>query len=506
MNTYFNYQAQLRSLDLSRAISIPKGMGPFAGFASGEFKENSGATSANQKTYNIILYPDNRNSEKSTGVEGGLPNYSFLKPLMRDVQKHHGLLTNEQVALSLDASQTQDTSNEEVTFGLVTRDGFICINNQPYWSVPISGYSGSTSPKEVAVFARHNYIAEAVDNPVTLEAYAINYGISTLDTNAGSNSDYSDISSFYELYRKSMDIYYNRTDSPNFGKHNPLSSANELHLKLSYYDLLEYVKSKVLDFEAEGLTLIGIYGNGNNENGDLESFSIVPYEGKWPYDLPFNTAVMSGITKELNVLRENQEGFPYEGFNIKQYIDDQIKQLSSQLSNEAPVIPSGLICLWGQDGVPDGWEEYTDAEGKLVIGFMSGKTYRLGTGKDVITQVGKGNGATDSDWNITLNASDLPKHSHVLAVGESNIQNSGAEPDPFVVTWGRYSNNLSSTSLNGDMGKAMGISNGAVLSGPNLTNSNPSSYVSSYEQSQDSVSFSLGKILPIIALKYIIKK
>lgn len=33
--TFFNYQSAIRSAELSRAISIPKGIGPFLGYGSG---------------------------------------------------------------------------------------------------------------------------------------------------------------------------------------------------------------------------------------------------------------------------------------------------------------------------------------------------------------------------------------------------------------------------------------------------------------------------------------
>lgn len=527
MNTYFNYQAQLRSLDLSRAISIPKGVGPFTGFGSADFIRATGSTGASS-SYNISLKPEYYSQKNSPKVEGFLPNYSFLTPLIRDIQRHHNTLMNEQLALNLDASQYQETLENNVTFGLITRDGFICINNKSDWSIPISNYTGSSAPKEVVVFARHNYVAEAIDNPVTLEAYAINYRISTLDTDAGSSSNYSDINSFYDLYRRSMDIYYGQNNpTPDFGQHNPLSNENTLGVRLSYYDLIEYVKSKVteVDYDSENLTLIGIYGKGtfsdDSSQNSEEYFSIVPYEGRWPMDLPFNTAVLSDITHNFQDTKKNLEGFPYsvpntsdsnlQGMTIMEYINYKIEEVKA---SRADPIPSGIICLWEQSTIPKGWHEYEKAQGRIVIGFKSGGIKAGPDGDEILAELGTTylDSSQASDWQINITAKNLPMHLHALALVCVSWDGEGRTLDnPMVGDWKLYDPALvnggpstGNTNVVNNTWKPLGMKNGSIKTGPNLTQTDSATGVSSSNLQKNSSS-NLQKILPSITLMYIQK-
>lgn len=526
MNTYFNYQAPLKSLDLSRAISIPKGVGPFTGFGSAKFEPVSNNTQ-DTGSYNIVLYPEYYSENDAPSIEGLLPNYSFLRPLIKDIQQHHKLITSESVSMSLDATKTQEIEGNNVTFGLITRDGFICINSLDKWVVPISKYTGSSAPLEVAVFAKHNYVAEAVDNPVTLEAYAITYGVVTQSTDAGRDSSYTDINSFYDLYRRSLDIYYNQNNiDPDFSQHNPLSSVNKLNLRLSYNDLIGYVKSKVtsIDYDNDNLTLIGIYGKGTyvdeNNQSHQEYFSIVPYEGKWPMEMPFNTAVMNGITKSMNTTNKKLEGFPFsvpnssdeklQNMNILEYIDYKIQEVKSSMADP---VPSGLICLWDQATPPNGWHEYTAASGRVVIGFKSGGVKAGPNGTSVLTDLGQTylDYNQSSDWQIKLTAENLPKHLHAFALattswtGESNTFD-----NPVPADWSRYDASLvnggPSTGNNNVVRswENMGMKNGAIKTGPNLTTTDGGAAVSTTNQ-QNSDSANIQKILPSITLMYIQK-
>lgn len=522
MTTYFNYQAQLRSIDLSRAISIPRGVGPFVGFGSGEIVSSNSGGGNNTTLGSFVIKLSSGYygyTSPSPNVEPYRKNYSFIVPLIKDLQSKHGIFTNEQVALRLNSQETQDSTNAPVTFGIITKDGFIAVNNiQSVWTVPILNYTSQSIPREVVVFARHRYIDEAVDNPITLEAYALTYDPEGQNHLQGRSSGYTDINSFYDLYRRSLNIYYNRSEEPDFAKYNPLSNENGLGLKLSYSDLLGYVESRCEAYSKDKseLTLVGIYGKGSfvdNSNSELESFSIVPYEGKWPYELPFNTAVMNGITADLSNLRGLMDGFPFnwpnsgESLNIMGYIDAKIQELSESLKSDNSVtIPSGLICLWADaDNIPPGWHEYTPAKGKIVIGFVSGGIPAGPNGTKVLDQIGITYG-TDSDWLMELSAEDLPRHHHAIAAINLAFTNDGVRyDDPGLTDWKNYDSSVKSTSDNAYASTnyaRMGIQNGAIKTGPNLTVTGDSTPVSSNNM-QNSTVVKFQKILPAVTLMYI---
>lgn len=531
--TYFNYKSLIRSLDLSRAISIPKGIGPFTGFARGSIDPDtssqlSGNTNQTTSVYKITLYPDwEGDTTKKTGTVNGIyhPFTSFLDVLSRDLKTYHQISLSEKLSSTLNSSDNQDSNPSKVNFGLVSKDGFVMVSNDPTLKVNITGATGDRSPKEVVVFARHNYIDEAVDNPITLEAYALSYGNQTNQLNAASDSEYSDINNFYDLYMRAMDIYYNRDVEVDFNKNNPLSSESKL--KLSYYDLLRYVRSKCDDYvnNEDQLTLVGIYGT-NSEN---ESFSIVPYDGKWPYDLPFNISVMNSIGRSLNDLKVQQSGFPYsapnqsdeslQNMNIMGYINYQISKLREELVgslNDASssLIPPGLICLWDQATPPDGWEEYQGARGRIVIGFNSGG---IPTGDNtILSTIGDTylNPGIASDWSISLTAADIPEHYHPIAMTFISLTDDQNDPTPDNATpgnWNKFDPNLSMANkvVSGDPTPgqnfdAMGITNGAIRTGSHFTQGETVQKDSSNLQSKETIS--LSKICPAITLMYIRKK
>lgn len=526
--TYFNYQAPLRSIDLSRAMAIPKGVGPFVGFGSGKIESSSSATgSSNSETkYYITLYPDYYSGDEANSPKQGIyrENWSFLLPLIRDIKSKH----------QIDLNEIQDintsTISTPVKFGVVTRDGFISVDTADSKKIPISNWNGRTgTPKEVVVLARHRYVPEAVDNPITLEAYALEYGTTTQSSGSTDSSQYSDINSFYDLYRRSMDIYYNKTDSPDFNKYNPLSQQSGLNL--SYYDLLQYLKAKLSvysDDDQNQYTLVGIYGMGSYTDSSgitlNEKFSIVPYEGKWPYPVSFNTAVMNSIGRSLSQISDIQEGFPYSvpgstesdliNMGIKSYIDYQIEQLKSLFSSQiteassTKMIPSGLICLWADTEIPSGWREYTAASGRVVIGYSNNGIPADTDGSTVLTKVGDTYGSPNSngDWVIELTTENIPAHYHAMAVGAMSVKDDASDLDnPCPADWSKVKS--SGTWLGNDTEDwdGVGMVNGKIRTGPNLTDIGAVNNVTNANM-QYGVSTKFMKLFPAITLRYIQKE
>lgn len=534
--TFFNYQSAIRSAELSRAISIPKGIGPFLGYGSG-------ITKYKDRWY-IKLYPQYYGAGENEGgtldsntqdikVDGYRNSpHSYISPLMRDIVKYHNILMGGRV-INAQGTFSDDTENP-ARFGLITKDGFVVLDNttEPI-DVPILNaqtFTSSNAPAEVVVVARHKYIPEAVVNEVTYEGYALtSAGTDKNTASRGTDTGYTDMNTFYQLFRTSMDIYYNRpTAVPNFGLDNILSQNNTFGLKLSYYDLLRYINSLMansgvsFDINDPDITLVGIYGRGGYTDTDpntgeslsrQEQFSIVPYGGKWPYDLPFNISVLNSIAKSFNYVQGLMEGFPYtfpnaeddsqKNLNIKDYIDKKFEELQKENNSQiSSVIPSGIICLWSNENdIPQGWSVFDKAIGRVVIGFSSGTTLTMGTGSTVINQIG---GTyldnADSSWKITLKGTDLPAHHHAIALAGINNKNE-AKNDPVAASWSKFTTSLDADTMS--FKDNIGISNGAIVSGPNLTVESDQGYAPS--QNQTAREISLNKAFPVIALVYIIK-
>lgn len=535
--TFFNYQSAIRSAELSRAISIPKGIGPFLGYGSGITHHDS--------KWTIRLYPqyygageglggtlDSNTQDLKTDGYRNSP-HSYINPLMRDIVNHHNILMGGSV---INAQGTfEETPGNPARFGLITRDGFIVLDDtKEYIEVPILNaqtFSSSNAPAEVVVLARHKYIPEAIVNEVTYEAYALTTAGTTRNIDSrGTDTGYTDMNTFYQLFRTSMDIYYNRSNVvPNFGLDNPLSQNNTFGLKLSYYDLLRYINSLMansgvseFDIFDPDVTLVGIYGRGGYTDMDpdtgeplsrQEQFSIVPYGGRWPYDLSFNITILNSIAKSFNYVQDLMEGFPYtfpnaeddsqKNLNIKDYIDRKFEELRNENSSQLnQAIPSGIICLWSSpNDIPSGWSVYDKAVGRVVIGFSSGTELSLGTGSTVINQVeGRYLDNADSDWKTIIRGTDLPAHHHAIALAGISNKNE-SNNDPVAASWSKFTTSLDSHTMS--FKDVVGISNGAIVSGPNLTVEGDQGYAPS--QNQKNKEITLNKAFPMIALIYIIK-
>lgn len=523
--TLFGYQSAIKSAEVSRGISIPPGVGPIFGFGSGVINNDNGK-------WQIRLYPNYYNDTE--GANGQLPDKdsyikpynTYIRPLIKDLIKSHN------IQVTGDLENTVGIAK----YGLITRDGHLVYDDNLNKDVDIYNAETYTTngPSEVVVFARHAQIDEAVENEVTYVAYPnTNIGSNPSGTYSGVSSDYSGIKTFYDLFRVSADIYrYKEVDNPNFGLDNPLSEKSNVY-GLSYEGLLKQVNSIMggtgcpISLDDPNYTLVGIYGVGTyqNEQGNViqESFSIVPYGGKWPYDLPFNLATMSCIAKNFDFVRGITDGFPYTEPNgdttyksIKEYIDAKIASIQGSIQqSQTELIPSGLICLWDNAStIPEGWSPYDKANGRIVIGFTSGNQLTLGTGVVQISDAGQTYmNNVDDAWNITLKGTDLPAHEHAIAIVPWNYEDSGTSGDrdnSALGSWDKYSycsdasggswkgNSRSKTTWN-----ETGIKGNACNTSPNLTQKFSNTNISNIVQTEGEIK--LNKAFPMIALIYIQK-
>lgn len=273
----------------------------------------------------------------------------------------------------------------DTNFGCIARDGTIYISDSANISIlNIEGSKGSN--EDVIVFAYHTPLEEPVQNPVQFRAF------------------WNESNSFYSLYKKSVDpLYPTPKDSRNLSKTNVLED-NEL----SYESLVNRAMASVSQglVDKSSMVLIGIYGQGTNSmDNSVEKYSIVPYAGKFPQPVEYNTAIHGMQQANIETLLRLLQGFP--NFDIKAYIDEKLGGMAG--AN----IPRGLIAMWNGVSVPEGWAlcngqivedlQTPDLSGKFIVGWSSGnEDYNL-------------IGNTGGQEKVTLSTQEIPSHVHNFA-------------------------------------------------------------------------------------------
>lgn len=350
MKTYFDYEGIIKSKDAAEAIAAPVGIGPFCGFGSATIVNNA-----------ITLLP---NGEPTS------PAYQAIKDR----------ILSRYMTKAADSGEGPDTN-----FGCIARDGTIYISDSANISIPnIEGSKGSN--EDVIVFAYHTPLEEPVQNPVQFRAF------------------WNESNSFYSLYKKSVDpLYPTPKDSRNLSKTNVLED-NEL----SYESLVNRAMASVSQglIDKSSMVLIGIYGQGTNSmDNTVEKYSIVPYAGKFPQSVEYNTAIHGMQQANIETLLRLLQGFP--NFDIKAYIDEKLGGMAG--AN----IPRGLIAMWNGVSVPEGWAlcngqivedlQTPDLSGKFIVGWSSGnEDYNL-------------IGNTGGQEKVTLSTQEIPSHVHNFA-------------------------------------------------------------------------------------------
>lgn len=350
MKTYFDYEGIIKSKDAAEAIAASIGIGPFCGFGSAVITNNA-----------ITISP---NGEPTS------PAYLAMK---------------DRIIARYMTKASDSGEGPEVNFGCIARDGMIFISDAATISIPnIEGSKGSN--EDVIVFAYHTPLEEPVQNPVQFRAF------------------WNESNSFYSLYKKSVDpLYPSAKESRNLSKINVLEDT-----ELTYESLANRAMASVAQglVDKSSMVLIGIYGQGiNSINNTVEKYSIVPYGGRFPQPVEYNTAIHGIQQSNVETLLRLLQGFP--NFDIKAYID---KKLGSM---EGSSIPRGLIAMWNGTQVPNGWAlcngqivddlQTPDLSGKFVVGWQSGnEDYNL-------------IGNTGGQEKVTLATQEIPSHVHNFA-------------------------------------------------------------------------------------------
>lgn len=350
MKTYFDYEGIIKSKDAAEAIAVPIGIGPFCGFGSAVITNNA-----------ITISP---NGEPTS------PAYLAMK---------------DRIIARYMTKASDSGEGPEVNFGCIARDGMIFISDAATISIPnIEGSKGSN--EDVIVFAYHTPLEEPVQNPVQFRAF------------------WNESNSFYSLYKKSVDpLYPSAKESRNLSKINVLEDT-----ELTYESLANRAMASVAQglVDKSSMVLVGIYGQGiNSMDNTVEKYSIVPYGGRFPQPVEYNTAIHGIQQSNVETLLRLLRGFP--NFDIKAYIDEKLGSM------EGSSIPRGLIAMWNGTQVPNGWAlcngqivndlQTPDLSGKFVVGWQSGnEDYNL-------------IGNTGGQEKVTLTTPEIPSHVHNFA-------------------------------------------------------------------------------------------
>lgn len=350
MKTYFDYEGIIKSKDAAEAIAAPIGIGPFCGFGSAVITNNA-----------ITISP---NGEPTS------PAYLAMK---------------DRIIARYMTKASDSGEGPEVNFGCIARDGMIFISDAATISIPnIEGSKGSN--EDVIVFAYHTPLEEPVQNPVQFRAF------------------WNESNPFYSLYKKSVDpLYPSAKESRNLSKINVLEDT-----ELTYESLANRAMASVAQglVDKSSMVLVGIYGQGiNSIDNTVEKYSIVPYGGRFPQPVEYNTAIHGIQQSNVETLLRLLQEFP--NFDIKAYIDEKLGSM------EGSSIPRGLIAMWNGTQVPNGWAlcngqlvddlQTPDLSGKFVVGWQSGnEDYNL-------------IGNTGGQEKVTLVTQEIPSHVHNFA-------------------------------------------------------------------------------------------
>ena len=377
--TYFGFQTQLKSKELTEAIALQHGPGPLYGYAGFSLSDNT-----------IIITPE--------------PNSGDTQ--LKDFRDHFSKLVNDKLASK--RVLVQSFSGYTGNFGIVTKDGYIEVNDANQISIKISN-TQSTYP-EIIVVARHNYSEDVnIEMPVIYEAYWNQSSVS-----------------FYRLYKKAIDFNYPTPLASREIEGLDINQFPQEDSQLSYSYLYNNALSATgIDLNRlSDCTLVGIYGTGNDAmstTGSLQKFIIVPYEGKFPMELNYS---WSDINFNKDLLRYLYKVFDGMGsLTFVQYL----KKLLSESDQEQEVVsvslPVGTIVMWygSSSTIPYGWEICDgtasvhnpsiikpDLRGRFPIGLSTQESEYNIPGKE---------GGNNS---LTIEIDNIPQHNHIYTADDNS--------------------------------------------------------------------------------------
>ena len=377
--TYFGFQSQLKSKELTEAIALQHGPGPLFGYAG---------FSLNGPVITLTPLPDNGDTE------------------LKEFRDHFSKLVNDRMASRKVMVQAFDGATGN--FGIITKDGYIEVNNANQIDITISNTQSTNS--EVIVIARHNYSEDVnIEMPVIYEAY---WNQST--------------TSFFKLYKKAIDFNYPTPLAAREIEGLDINQGPQDDSQLSY----NYLSSTALAATGIDLnnladcTLVGIYGTGNDamsETGALQKFIILPYDGKFPMELTYS---WPDVNFNKDLLRYLYKVFDGMGsMTFAQYLRKLLSESDEEKEVVSVAVPVGTILMWygSTSTIPYGWEICDGTASVHNPSIMKPNLMgRFPVGLSTEDSNYNKPGVTGGNNQVTLEINNIPQHNHVYTADDNS--------------------------------------------------------------------------------------
>lgn len=293
-------------------------------------------------------------------------------------------------------------------FGIITKDGYIEVNNANQIDITISNTQSTNS--EVIVIARHNYSEDVnIEMPVIYEAY---WNQST--------------TSFFKLYKKAIDFNYPTPLAAREIEGLDINQGPQDDSQLSY----NYLSSTALAATGIDLnnladcTLVGIYGTGNDamsETGALQKFIILPYDGKFPMELTYS---WPDVNFNKDLLRYLYKVFDGMGsMTFAQYIRKLLSESDEEKEVVSVAVPVGTILMWygSTSTIPYGWEICDGTASVHNPSIMKPNLMgRFPVGLSTEDSNYNKPGVTGGNNQVTLEINNIPQHNHVYTADDNS--------------------------------------------------------------------------------------
>ena len=472
---YFNYGSRISSKEISEAIGLIPGPGPICGFGSATINGSS-----------LDIYPYGYGDEGSANTD----SYDPLRYQIRDTIFSHRLSCREDA----------DPTDYNVNFCFINKDGILYRSGDQVLHLEIEGVN-SRETKEVLLFAEHNYVEEAVQNQPIIRAF-------------WNSSSFN----FYDLYKKSLDNYYPIARDL---RKAAIAKDNDpaYNGKITYKGLIDKVESICETYRKnqKNMVFLGVYGEGFNslDNNKKENFALIPYMGKFPSTINYNQRIHSYLTESIQRLENfvgysevdsqlNDSGKPFKSLAeyVEYLVNKKIKDIKTLI--DGAILAPGSIILFEGENIPVGWEEYSKAKGRIVVGYTEGGI-RIDTpsgNTQELTTVGSIYNPDDTygTWSIKINGKNLPKHYHGIGLVAGRQDDA---MDVFSLMPCNYidrNQNINGEALDVGYNPVRGIQKGTVITSANLTEK------SDYNSESTNDYLVVSKLPPAITLRYIRKK
>lgn len=394
--TYFGFESQLKSKELTEAIALQQGPGPLFGYSGFTIDGTS-----------IKLTP--------------VPNSGDTQ-LKEFRDKFNKLIQNKMAQRVVIQALGDGVSN----FGIVSKDGYIEVSTDNEITIPIS--NSQSTYQEIIVIARHSYSEDVnVEMPILYEAYWNQSSVS-----------------FFKLYKKAIDYKYPTSLGSRAIKNldTETDPQDDNELSYSYLESTALAATGLNTADTNDAVLVGIYGTGNDmmsDTGTLQKFIIVPYERKFPMPLTYSWA---DINRHKDMMRYLYKVFEGMGdMSFRDYLKNILSESDEKTETVSISLPIGTIIMWygSTSTIPYGWELCDGTASvhnpSIIKPNLMGK---FPIGLSTIDSEYRTPAVTGGNNSLTLEVNNIPKHSHVYtgddgAAGKFGSVESGF-PKPYVAS------------------------------------------------------------------------